>query len=224
MQYECELKLGLFHSLNKLFTSTDWAVYLNKAQDTILVSKYSKDNEPGHDYFEASEKVRTELAPLVKNHIVLTGAFSTGGAELHSNAVFADLPSDHLYSLKEHCVVNYSDCNSNAATNTARVLPIRHDEYEMNIKNPFGKPYEELVWRMDYGITGAKKYELIHGEDQSLASYTLRYLKRPLRIDIITGVDCELHISLHEEIVDMAVQFAVMSIPQKNNVEQNTES
>lgn len=223
MQYNIELKLGIFHSLNKLFTSTDYAVFLNKAQDDLIESKYSRDVLPEGDYFEASEKVRTELGPLVVNTIVLTGSFATG-PELHDNAVFASLPADHLYSLKESCVVNYIDCNSDSATKSARVLPIRHDEYQMNINNPFGKPYNELVWRMDYGITGAKKYELIFAENQSLASYTLRYLKRPDRIDILNGVDCELHVSLHEEVVDRAIKFAVASVPQNTNTEQKVES
>jgi len=220
MQYNFELKMGAFHSIVKFYTSTDIAVFLNRAQDDIVDIKYSNKLMSSDTYFEADEKIRTELGSLIQNHIVATGAFSTGPA-LHNNAVFANLPANYLYSLKEECTINYTDCNGNTgAQKDARVLPIRHEEYTMNINNPFGKPFEELVWRMDYGATATKVHELIHGIEQSIQTYRLRYLKMPVRIDIINGVNCELHESIHEEVVDRAIQLAMASLPQ-TKVEQN---
>jgi len=113
-------------------------------------------------------------------------------------------------------VVSYTNCNNISATGTAKVLPIRHDEYIMNVDNPFAKPYEKLVWRVDYGATGAKKHELITAAGQSVSVYNLRYLRKPAVININNGVDCDLHESIHEEIVEMAVMMAISSIPKVN--------
>jgi hypothetical protein len=218
MQYHFELKINQFHSVEKTFTSTDIAVFLNHAQDELVNDRYSKkEGNPG-SFFESDEKNRLELGSLIKNSVITS--FVTSDSALHPNGQFASLPGDYLYSLQEMCVVGYSDCNSDSKTGIAKVLPVRHDEYIMNINSPFNKPYRELVWRMDYGATGTKKHELIHASDNTISSYKLRYLRKPVSINIITGVDCELHESLHEEIVDRAIVIALAMISQLNkNVE-----
>lgn len=220
MQYHFELKLNQFHSVDKVFTSTDIAVFLNKAQEDLLNDRYSKKDGQRNQFFESDEKNRSEIGSLIRNHTVNTGSFVTSGMQLHKNAVFASLPPDYLYSLQEMCVVGYVDCNDDNVTGDAKVLPIRHDEYAANIDNPYGKPYKKLVWRMDYGATGTKRHELIHADDQYIQSYVLRYIKKPTAINIITGADCELNDILHEEIVDRAVIIALATIPQKSNINQ----
>jgi hypothetical protein len=210
MQYHFELKLNQFHTVEKSFTSTDVEVFLNLAQDQIVQERYSKKEGDRTSYFEVDEKTRMELGSLIKNTVITS--FVTSDAALHPNGQFANLPSDFLYSLQEMCVVGYSNCNDAMVAGTAKVLPIRHDEYMMKIDDPFSKPYKELVWRMDYGSTGTKKHELIHASDNTISSYTLRYLRKPSAINIITGVDCELNESLHEEIVDRAIIIALAMI------------
>jgi hypothetical protein len=219
MQYHFELKLNQFHTVDKVFTSTDIAVFFNLAQDQLVNDRYSKNDNNRLTYFEADEKTRLELGSLIKSTVVTN--FVTSDAALHPGGQFANLPSDFLYSLQEMCVVGYSDCNDDSATGSVDVLPIRYDEYSKNIKNPFGKPYKNLVWRMDYGSTGTKKHELIHASDNTITSYTLKYLSKPTAIDIINGTDCGLHESLHEEIVDRAIVIALAMI--SKNVESNKE-
>jgi len=218
MQYHFELKLNQFHQIEKVFSSTDIAVFLNLAQDQLINERYSKLLGDRAVYFESDEKTRFELGPLVKNQVI--SSFVTSNTALHPNGVFASLNSDFLYSLQEMCVVSFSDCNLDSKTGTAKVRPITHDEYSFNIDSPFNKPYEKLVWRMDYGSTGTKKHELISGPGNTITSYSLRYLRRPKTININTGVDCELHEILHEEIVDRAIVIALTMISQLNkNVE-----
>lgn len=223
MQYHFELKLNQFHSIEKTYTSTDVSAFLNLAQDQLIEDRYSKKVGSIISFFEADEKTRMELGSLIANHIVNTGSFDTTNIALHPDALFAALPSNYLYSLQEMAVVSYVDCNNDSATGIAKVLPIRHDEYLMNIDNPYGKPYRKLVWRMDYGSTGAKKHELVHGSGETISSYKLRYLRKPTAIDINTGVDCELHEVLHEEIVDRAILIALAMISQLKNVETKKE-
>jgi hypothetical protein len=216
MQYNFELKLNEQKSLEKSFISYDVAMFLNASQNDLVEGFYSSRINPGSRYFEMDERARAMLALLIESTTILAAAFDSTSTELHDNAVFATLPADFLYALKEECVVSYTDCNSITVNTNARVLPVRHDEYSMNIENTYKKPWRKLVWRMDFGDTGGrKKHELIYGSGNAIVSYKLRYLRKPVAIDIIGGVDCELHEILHEEVVDRAVAIALRSVPKE---------
>ena len=127
MQYHFELKLNQFNTVDKVYTSTDIAVFLNLAQDQLIDDRYSKKAGSNLSYFEADEKTRLELGSLIKNTVITS--FVTSDSALHPGGQFANLPSDFLYSLQEMCVVGYADCNDDNVTGTVDVLPIRHDEY-----------------------------------------------------------------------------------------------
>ena len=94
-------------------------------------------------------------------------------------------------------------------------------EYALNIDNPYTKPYTDLVWRMDHGSTGAyhKRHELITDGVVSLTSYSLRYIKRPLVIDIVAKNTCELDPLAHDDVVDLAVQIAIKAKSLVQNVQ-----
>jgi hypothetical protein len=187
-------------------------MFLNRAQDDLINDRYSNKDGKGNTFFESDEKTRLEIGNLIKSFV--STSFVTADAALHPNGQFVSLPTDYLYSIREMCVVGYVDCNTDSVTGVANVLPIRHDEYNLNINNPFGKPYKKLIWRMDYGVTGTKKHELIHQLGHTISSYNLRYLRKPATININTGVDCELHPNVHEEIVDRAIAIALTMISQ----------
>lgn len=213
MQYYFELKLGIQNQIEKPFSSYDVNRFLNAEQDHLIEGFYSARINPGSRYFEMDERARAMLGLLIENEVILAAAFDSSDAALHDNAVFATLPSNFLYALKEDCTVSYSDCDSNTTTKVSKVLPIRHDEYTMNINNVYKKPWRDLVWRMDFGATGGmKKHELIYGSGISITIYRLRYLRKPTAINIMTGADCELNSILHEEIVERAVIAASRSI------------
>jgi len=226
MQYNFELKMNTLYSLKKPFTSYDINQFLNEAQDSIVEGHYSARDGDRREHFESDEKLRMELAELITNHSVQSVSFDTSNSALHANGAFVTVPNDFLYSLREECNIVYTDCNDDTTSNTVRVKPITHDEYIMNIDNPFKKPYNELIWRMDYGSPTAdtKRHELITDGDYTIQTYKLRYLRRPGRINILDGSDCELNVSLHEEIVNRAVRLAMATMPKTENVEQKTES
>jgi len=208
MQYNFELKRGEHDSLDKEFMSYDVAMFLNASQNDLVEGFYSSRINPGSRYFEMDERSRAMLALLIESTTI--DSFDSADSALHDNAVFVDLPANFLYALEESCGIAYTDCNSDAATTTSRVLPIRHDEYRMNINNVYKKPWRKLVWRMDFGDSGGKKkHELIYGTGITIQNYKLRYLRSPVAINIVTGVDCELHDILHEEVVDRAIALAV---------------
>jgi len=221
MQYNFELKLGQQDQLDKKFSSFDVAMFLNAAQDDLVEGFYSARINPQSRYFEMDERARAMLALLIENAYITS--FTDDDAALHPNAVFATLPADFLYALKEQCSISYSDCDSVTTTKESKVLPVTHDEYVINIDNVYKKPWRDLVWRMDFGDTGGrKKHELIYGDGITISSYRLRYLRIPSPINIIDGDDCELNPILHEEVVDRAVRAAIRSIPEE--VKQNIET
>jgi hypothetical protein len=217
MQYNFEVKLGTLNSFDKKFSSTDIAILLNKAQDQLINERYSSKVGSSR-HFEMDEKTRVELGKLISNSNITS--FSTGVSNIQAEAMFANLPGDYLYSITEKCVLSYVDANGDTISTVAKVFPVTHDEYLMNINNEFNKPYRKLVWRMDIAgdSTNNKKHELIYGIGCTITSYQLRYLKRPAAINIVTGVDCELHVGLHEEIIDMAVLMGQVILTQKSPI------
>ena len=224
MQYNFELKMNTVYSITKPWQSYDIDQFLNRSQDDVVEDRYSPADGDMRNYFESNEKIRTELAELIMN-ISIT-SFNSSDSARHQNGVFADVPDDYLFALQEECSVIYIDCNATAAYDYSRVKPITHDEYMMNKNNAYKSPYRELVWRMDYNSpTGdMKRHELITDGTYTISDYRLRYLRRPARINIVNGVDCELNSSLHEEIVDRAARFAASLLPQPENVEQKSET
>jgi hypothetical protein len=225
MQYNFELKMNTLYTLRKPFQSYDINQFLNESQDQVVDNLYSVRDGDRREHFETDEKLRTELAELITNYGVASSVFDSSDAALHENGVFVTVPADFMYALREECGIEYLDCNDNTAANTVRVAPVTHDEYIMNINNSFKGPYNELVWRLDYSSPTAdtKRHELITDGTYDIMTYTLRYLKRPGRINILDGSDCELNSNLHEEIVNRAVRFAAATLPQPENVEPNTE-
>jgi hypothetical protein len=82
MQYRFELMIHEFHKVDKTFTSTDVAGFLNRAVEIIVSEKYS--NKKGLPYisFESDEKTRIELGSLIKNYKATSG-FVTSDEALH---------------------------------------------------------------------------------------------------------------------------------------------
>lgn len=102
----------------------------------------------------------------------------------------------------------------------ANVKPITHDAYNANRNNPFKQPYEQLLWRMDFGGVDIPPFHEIVGSDTIYPLYyILRYYRKPRPIIVgnlgtrsIEGLsavtECELHSIVHREIIDEAIMIA----------------
>lgn len=110
-----------------------------------------------------------------------------------------------------------------------KVIPKTHDEYNTQIDNPFKNPDKNTVWRIDYGFSNVasslRNIELI--SKYNIYMYKLRYIKYPNPI-ILTNLNdlypnenlsiegkntetpSDLHKSMHSEILDRAVELALM--------------
>lgn len=121
--------------------------------------------------------------------------------------------------------------------NITPVIPVTHDEFHLSYKNPFRKPSKRKVWRMDSFVQGGKLVvELIPSADfPTIQEYRVRYLSQPKPIivesfesaDDTAGLDlsiegykiqstCQLNEFTHREIINIAVQNAVLDYRESN--------
>lgn len=181
--------------------------FLSRAQERTILHII---NPLGNKYqagFELTEKRKKDLSELVSNGVLIT---SVSTPDNKPNGAFFDLPGNFLYAISEEATISSTD----PCYDGKRILvkPITHDLYAKNIKNPFKKPYGELIWRLDYSRaavgTNPKRHELITDTPSTVTQYHLRYIRRPVDIDITAGTDCELDEITHRQIVDEAVAIA----------------
>lgn len=191
---------------------------LTKAQMRVFKRHYMPAANRYREGFETSEQRRTDLEQFIKNASTTAGTITVSGVQtgVHPNGFFYDMPSDFLYAVEEAVVT------STSTPEEVTVLPIRHDYYRANIRNPYKKPYKNLVWRMDYSrqthATGenaatVKRTEIIT-DGASVTTYRARYLVTPpdIVVDEVTAANqrhCILDDTLHDEIIDEAVKIAV---------------
>lgn len=219
------------------YTDEEISRFLSRAQERFVLHVY---NPMGNKYlsgFEGTEKRRKDLSALVRD-VDLTAAptasptgITPADRQVNSKAdgTFFELPADFLYTIQEEAEISSTDSCYHNKTGI-EVKPITHDYYLKNKKNPYKKPYGELIWRLDFSTldivdaTGAlpvtttvKRHELITDTATTVTTYNVRYIKKPtpictstlVTIEGVTGIsNCELHPITHRAIVDEAVALA----------------
>jgi len=192
------------------YSELERSILLTKAQERVVFAHYNPLANKFHEGFEETEARRKDLQELVKG-VTITAPSATQTNAL-PNGVFYDLPTDCLYAISEEVTLTSTDACIDGQR--IRVKPITHDEYSINIKNPFKKPNNtEYIWRLDYQD---RKHELITAVATTVSAYHLRYIKnlQPIilgsnTVDGVAGpLDSELNIILHKRIVDEAVKIA----------------
>ena len=157
--------------------------------------------------FEYDEAARKRLNSLV-NNAILTADY---GGSFPKSLVY-ELPENCKYVVQERCTINLLDChNAPTIKEGVKIKPIKLDYYNFHVNNPFKKPYNNLVWRMDIG---SKRHTLIYGADTiNITNYYITYIKNPNPITLLTGTPetttCEISEEFHEEILDKAVETAI---------------
>ena len=186
------------------------STFLTKAQERVVLSEIRPQGNKYQEGFEETEMRRKELQALVKG-ITLTVP-ATVQTNTLPNGTFFDLPSDLLFTVSEEVTTTSTDTCKNG--NRVLVKPVTHDEYAINVKNPFKKPdVLRYIWRLDYE---GNVHELVTDGTFSIGEYHLRYIKKLQPIIIGTGtvdgatgpLDSELNAILHRRIIDEAVKIA----------------
>ena len=203
------------------------SVLLTKAQEELVLGLYTGKNISGES-FEQTEELRRYLSSLVKE-AVLSPITTTNGNVLgmESTSKFFTLPEDLWFITYESAKVSDAKCENMSVMD---VYPVRQDEYHKLKKNPFRGANDRRALRLDLSENNV---EII--SKQTVTQYYVRYLQK-LHPIILTDLEdgmvingeararnCELHESLHQRILDLAVQMALQSrgVKINNNKENN---
>ena len=199
------------------FNEYEKSIFLTRAQEDIVTSFYNGLNYT-QESFENSEEIRRYLDALVKT--VKTSTFITNpNSTLSVNSVLAALPlnTDVWYIVYESVDLEDSNLKCNSIQGVS-VIPTKHDSLQRILKNPFKRPNERRVLRLD--LTG-NVVELI--SKYTISNYTLRYISKPEPIiltnlpnnltinNVGTKNECKLNPVIHRMILEKAVQFALVS-------------
>lgn len=143
------------------------------------------------------------------------------------------LPEDVLFIINESIVT--------APTAIYQVVPIKFDEYQRLMSKPFKEPIKSQMWRLVSDSTGDSKVEIIPHSGDIIASYRIRYVRRPNPIILVNLANvyngltingesvvtpCELNPITHRAILDRAVELAKAAYvgDLKSTVELNTRN
>ena len=189
--------------------------FLTKAQEELVIGLYNGVNYQSES-FETTEEMRRYLAPLVMESELDPISGSSGmPLGMESSSKFFTLPEDLLFITFERVSLSEGKC---AGHTTMDVVPTTQDEYLKVKRNPFRGANDRRALRLDLSdgvIEILCKYPV--------TKYYLRYLRRPHPIVLINLPDglsidgetskrnCELHESLHQRILEMAVKTAINS-------------
>lgn len=187
------------------------SVFLTKAQEEIIINYYSGKNAL-LESFEKTEEIRRYLDTLVKSKYINVVSAGTEvfipkklGTEYH-----ADITTD-----KDVWFIVYEVAIDNK-NNIIPIVPVTHDELTRIIRNPFRRPTNNRILRVDTD----NKVELISPEDITIAKYGIRYIQKPKPIilsalptglkinDVSAETPCELNSVIHRTILDYAVALA----------------
>ena len=127
------------------------SVYLTKAQLEIVNNYFNPKGNKYDKGFEASSKRRSDLRELVRPYISTTlSTVLTSTDGISSDSQFFRIPNDVYLIIQEKARVAQDDVCGDVETNIyIKVVPKTHDEFNVQEKNPFKKPGEEVLWRID---------------------------------------------------------------------------
>jgi hypothetical protein len=135
---------------------------------------------------------------------------------MESNSKFFTLPENLWFITYESAHVSDAKCDN---MSTLDVYPVTQDEYHKIKRNPFRGANDRRALRLDLSegnIEVISKY--------TVTEYYIRYLRKikPILLVNLSNDDvnlegyttpqgCELHESLHQRILELAVQMALQS-------------
>lgn len=203
------------------------SVYLTHAQDNIVKNYFQKNTANDGNGFDDSERRQIDYSTLI----------TTNGGEnvTSSSKTFDDdslvfkFPTDVLFVLNEKITIK----KSNVKTAEYVVVPINYNDYDRYKSKPYTKPLRKQAWRLLNNDSGKIAEIILKNdlEEDEVATYKMRYVKRPKPILVadFTGMDltfagyeagsdgnygpqdCELDPIIHRDIVAEAARLAIAS-------------
>lgn len=211
--YNNMIRLGDIKSPNTIeLDEYEKSLFLTQAQEELIQEYYTGKNPFGESY-EKTEEIRRYLKNIVRDYSTSTKA-EVAPNSMSPTSMFFEIPEDVWFNVYE--TVTFNDPSLTCETGEAiEVQPITHDNYAYMSKNPFKRPRNSKVFRMDIHsnlIEIVSKY--------NVETYFIRYVTQPLPIvlvdlgelsinDINTKTECELNSALHRAILKRAVNIAL---------------
>ena len=196
------------------------SVFLTKAQDEIVKNYFNPKGNKYQEGFDGNAKRQIDFSKLISHATVVLAASQTS---FDARAQVGTLPTGILVVINE--VVSLA--SGATPKGTRQVIPITYEEYTRLMSKPYKEPLKNQAWRIITGqTTGATSVELIiNNNDMSFTkTYKLRYVRKPnpivtanLASAVGDGVSvdgtavqtqCELDPSIHQEILQRAVELA----------------
>lgn len=192
--------------------SYEKSVLLTKAQDELIKNYFNPQGNKYKEGFDGSAKRQIDFSGLIS---VANGTLlDQQGFDLRAK-VFK-IPTDVFLIINESIVTN---------TGIKQIIPIKFDEYTRLMSKPYKEPLKFQAWRLitDGDINSGVTVEIIPNSQETVKSYTLRYVRRPKPIILanlkseygdvsINGEteisQCELNPLVHREILQRAVELA----------------
>lgn len=200
---------------------------LNQAQERFVKQRYGITN-PKRTSFEETQKRIDDLKELIRD-VTISNVSTTGIiTNICPQAKFFSLPTDYWFAIQERAEQQCDKCNDHIVSVSdgglvpeyteynvkyAEVRPIQHNEFDKTIKDSFKKPDYDKVLRLMY----TDSTELISATYCNVINYRLRYIKKPVTVNINTSTNCELSEHTHQEIIDEAIKIALEGIESKRS-------
>lgn len=201
------------------FNEYEKSLYLTYAQEELVLGLYNGRNMLGES-FEETEELRRYLSNLV-TEATITPAGSDTPIGMGEESTFFLLPDGSgtepavWFITYESVKVSDGRCGDGTVLD---VYPTTQDEYNKIKRNPFRGANDRRALRLDLKGNVAEIVCKYH-----VTEYYIRYMKKlkPIILaDLPNGLTieqcntitaCELHESLHQKILEMAVSMALRS-------------
>jgi hypothetical protein len=204
------------HSITDPVMSTIIEDYINYAYQNYVTEKYdSLINNV--EKFEITERISRILAPLLED---FTSAVFTSITTNSEYGYYVTAPATLQYIIKEKMRVSYTDCNGDTALKDCKVVTIKHNMITENLDNPFLKPKNGRVWRVNFSDN---KIELLLYSGATPVQYSCRYLKKIIPVSFPDDTTIEIDDSVHEEIVVRASYMYLADLRNSTNEKKEND-
>ena len=200
------------------------SVFLTKAQLEIIRNYFNPESNKNKQGFDDSPKRQIDFSSIIKT---ITPSTYTGiYTKFDDRSKVYSLPSDLLYIINESATITVDNVSKNIS-----IIPLTFSQYQQYINKPYKQPLKNQGWRLilnaqngpilGQGDTIANVAEVIINPNYILSQYKLRYVFRPNPIILsslvgtnlsIEGIsmpsECQLDPSIHQEILQRAVELA----------------
>lgn len=217
------------------------SVLLTQAQDIIVKSYFDRTLNQQAQGFDDSTRRQMDFSSLITSKYALrhtddSNAYDTRG-------LLYKCPSDVLFVLNEKLEVFTVSGENSKLKSVSIVVPINYKEYDREMSKAYVQPLKKQCWRLfqKEGTSVDVLSEIIPiegtiGADDE-AKYKIRYVRRPRPIvlhdfsqDTVDHVDvdgvstrseCELNPVVHIDVLNKAVELALVSRGRMAQPKQN---